>query len=270
MFALSSFRSSACLVSRAYQSASTHNCGFLSPQMKGQFPELQPQTSSKFHASTRIRAFTTKSSQLQKPPEYYFVDTNIISYCAAVTDPDIPSETVLIKKFFNAPHRKSYFTETVKKELEAINRQGEKIVVPQHFQYVESGLSDPMKNFVLQRIKHAWNVAFAQVPKKKRSSSAENKNLFLRFTDVQERSLRNDFFILFEACFSCFKPEIAPDHDFTPPIFVTNNLHLCRKFLRTERERELIESFINVYGFEHLIQVKTPYEVFMEADASNL
>jgi len=161
---------------------------------------------------------------------YYFVDTNIIiSY--------INEDDIKLIGYINNPDNHFYYTETVRNELNFKNILNEfkyKNIVPDIFKYVDSDISPERMNSIFKDI------------------FDESKTFIL--TSEQISKFKNDLKIIFEAGYVCY--DILPKDVFTEPKLLTHNLKLYNT------SKALLETLINNHGFEHLIQVIRPNDIF--------
>ncbi len=74
---------------------------------------------------------------------------------------------------------------------------------------------------------------------------------------LHRREFISDLYMIFEASFSMFSKDSVWKPGIPSPILLTNNMHLYHKFLDTEPKQDIIETIINAYGMEHLIEVIT-------------
>lgn len=149
-----------------------------------------------------------------------------------------------MREFFDAPHRHAFFTETVKHELD-------KAFIPYHntpFKYQQSELTELRKTNAVELLEQMWGKVY-------------NKPLTAR----QMMKFRNDLFIIFEAGYTFYQEGVLPKGDFSEPAMVTNNLKLYLKFLSQPTAEDIMETVINVSGFEHLILVRTLPDVLAES-----
>jgi hypothetical protein len=65
----------------------------------------------------------------------------------------------------------------------------------------------------------------------------------------------NDIYMIFEASYSMFSRESAWQPGQLFPVLLTNNMRLYHKFLNSESKQDVLDTVINAYGMEHLIEV---------------
>ena len=184
------------------------------------------------------RAFSTSLATLKQPvKQYYFVDTNIIvSY--------VEEHYEEIRDFIENKHRKFFYTETVKIELERSfwdfsNSKN-------YFEYVPSGLTNERKEAALHRLKMLCSKHFM------------HNNPLFNLTEKQLKTFHNDLFIIFESGYARYNN--LPEGVYNAEL-LTYNLRLYKKFLKDTEKQEIMEQTINLSGFEHLIDVKLLNEV---------
>ena len=135
----------------------------------------------------------------------------------------IKHENSPLTAFIEDTKNKFYYTETVKKEI------GTRHKIPKLFNFVDSTLDQKRKDDAFQEL------------------------------GISNIKMINDLFIIFEAGFICYS--ITELDDFNEPILLTNNLVLHKKYIARPIRKQELENIINLYGFEHLINVCTPMEV---------
>jgi hypothetical protein len=161
---------------------------------------------------------------------YYLVDTNIIiSY--------INNENPVITAFVNKEGNLFFYTETVKKELLLKHP-----IIPEIFKFVESNIPERRKQFAYNELIH---------------------NTHFNLTATQAENFKNDIYIIFEAGFVCYDPEVMPYNIMTEPMLLTNNLKLYNRFIHNQDNQKEFENIINLYGFEHLIRIVRPIDVIL-------
>eukprot|EP01124_Arcella_intermedia_P033239 TRINITY_DN7908_c0_g1_i1.p1 TRINITY_DN7908_c0_g1~~TRINITY_DN7908_c0_g1_i1.p1 ORF type:complete len:187 (-),score=22.34 TRINITY_DN7908_c0_g1_i1:6-566(-) len=165
--------------------------------------------------SVKLRSFSTL------PTEHYWVDTNILIHASKKSIPEL-------NHFIEAPHRKFYFTDSVKKQFAKEDS-------PIHPSFIYTPCLD------LYPI--VPEVAFSEL-----KESMKPEEIF---------KFKNDLFYVFEAGFVCYDV-IEWNEDGS---FLTNNMEWFRRFILDERNKKMLSEHVERYGLEHLIEVKALYEL---------
>jgi hypothetical protein len=165
---------------------------------------------------------------------FYFVDTNVII--------DYQNDISNVRNFVEDPDNAFYFTETVKEELERRSRP-----IPKKFNFCRSALTFERKENGIKLLDELWHKQFDSDPHCISKGFGLNKKQLSKF--------KNDLFIIFEACSSCHKPNVLPDNMLETPPLITNNMDLLRKFLLRNQAEDVLETVVNLAGFEHLMPV---------------
>jgi len=189
---------------------------------------------SAFRSSTTTLGRATKIRRLQKKRKftsqtgtqhqispfdgYYFADTNVVVYASTGRVPKLSEFVEDPKNFF-------FYSDTVDKEL----REWDDLP-PIHpkFQYVPVTDLD-------YRIKQA---AYEELSK------------HLAPFDIQK--FKRDLYIIFESGFMCYDVIPVNKH----PVLLTNNMRLYRKFVSNKANHALLERTVEIWGMEHLIDVR--------------
>ena len=155
----------------------------------------------------------------------YLVDTNIIIAYINNEDPKLID-------FVNNPNNKFFYTDTVKKEVNA--------KIPHIFNFVETKICP-------NRIDGVF-------------SDLSNKcSKFHNFSPPQITKFKNDLTIIFESSYVCY--DITDVDDLREPYLLTHNLKLYKKFISDPLNKKCLEELINQHGFEHLIEICRPQDV---------
>jgi hypothetical protein len=154
---------------------------------------------------------------------YYMCDTNVlITY--------MNNADKLMKTFIDDPDNEFYYTDTVKDEIPGTYN------IPTVFKYHSFRVKKEKITMILNDIKNDFHLTGKSLEK---------------FT--------NDLTIIIEAGMSCY--DATPKGVLKEPFLLSNNLKLYKKFIETPQCRERMEKLINLYGFEHLIEIKRPENV---------
>jgi hypothetical protein len=169
---------------------------------------------------------------------YFFVDTNIIIGFQH-NEPDI-------REFVKDPDNFFFYTETVQQELLSSSKQ---TTVDSKFQFFNSRLSQSRKLNALTLLDSLWKDRFDGKKHQMRDGFGLTPQMLSRF--------QNDLFVIFEASNSMFQHNLLPADEpvFKTPLLLTNNMRLVNKFILRPETNDLLETTINLSGFEHLIDV---------------
>jgi len=148
---------------------------------------------------------------------HFFVDTNVLIYASRNKFPRLNELVENPSNFF-------YYTDTVKDEF-----IGNPESIPRKFQFIPAVLGPTIKNMGFEHLQ-------------------------LTFDKPDELyKFKADLFIIFEAGFVCYDVIPFGDH----PVLLTNNMKLYRKFISNIQNHTNLSKAVEVYGMEHLIDVKT-------------
>jgi len=153
------------------------------------------------------------------PPKRYhfFVDTNVLIYAAK-------KDYLALNKLVEDPNNFFYYTDTVKREF-----KGDINAIPQKIHFVPALLGTKIKEWGFNHL----SLAFP--------------------TPTELDKFKSDLFIIFEAGYVCY--DVIPFGDY--PALLTNNMKLYRKFVSNEENHSRLREAVELYGMEHLIDVKT-------------
>jgi hypothetical protein len=154
---------------------------------------------------------------------YYMCDTNIIiTYINRVDQRMIA--------FIDDPNNVFYYTDTVRDEIPY------GVSIPSVFKYHHFRVGKERVDSILNEIKRDFNL-----------------------TEKGLKKFTNDLTIIIEAGMSCY--DATPQGVLKEVFLFSNNLKLYKKFVETDQCRERLEKLINLYGLEHLIEIKRPSDL---------
>jgi hypothetical protein len=165
---------------------------------------------------------------------FFFVDTNVII--------GFQDDEANVRNFVRDPENRFFYTESVKNELQRTKNE-----IDSKFQFFDSGLNQSRKLNALNRLSTLWKDRFDGRKHQIRDGFGLSPEMLARF--------QYDLFIIFEASNSAFDVRLPDVQTFEAPSFLTNNMKLINKFMLRPETAGLLETTVNLSGFEHLIAV---------------
>lgn len=176
-------------------------------------------------------------------PRVIFADTNILIGVSR------PGSNAIIDALSQRHFKNStvYYTETVNAELNAISNTQ----LPKNFVFLPSKLDVSLKQAAYREFTTMWKISITTY------TLLVNWQIKIpeALSDKHKIKFMNDIYMIFEASYSMFSRESAWQPGQLFPVLLTNNMRLYHKFLNSESKQDVLDTVINAYGMEHLIEV---------------